>query len=292
MDGQPIRPIAMLTLGVAAVSWAAIFVRYCQAPALVVAACRLGLSLIFLIPVYLCSHKTGRRGMQARMYFWIILSGGFLACHFVSWIEAVQRTPIAVAVTLSSTHPIFVGILSSYILKEHLGRGLRVGIVLAVVGTAAMAWSEQGMKAGGWGGYCLALGASLFFSGYLMVGRKVRETVDLMRYVLPTYSTAAFLLLGLVWFFGMPLSGYELRTYVMFFLLAAIPTAIGHSALNWALRYVSASLVAISVLGEPVGATLLAAFLFREHPDVLKVCGGFIILIGIYAAARDTLQRL
>jgi drug/metabolite transporter (DMT)-like permease len=256
---------------------------------MVVAAYRLGLSVIILAPGYLCLKRplTGR--LSPNVYPWVVLAGLFLGAHFIAWIEAVQRVPVAVAVTISSTHPIFVGTLSHLLMKEKPGCGLVIGILMALVGVSAMAWSDRCMAEGEWKGYGLALSASLLFSGYVIVGRGIRKTVDLMSYVLPTYGTAAVFLLGLVWLTGLTLLGYDPQTYGMFFLLALVPTAIGHSTLNWALRYVPATLVAISVLGEPVGATLLAALLFHELPDALKVLGGLIILIGIYVAARDTL---
>jgi drug/metabolite transporter (DMT)-like permease len=115
--------------------------------------------------------------------------------------------------------------------------------------------------------------------------------MNLLDYVWPTYTVAFLAVLVCVWAVRLPLTGYPNDTYAMFLLLGLIPTVIGHSSLNWALRYLSANFVAISVLGEPVGAALLALLILQEAPSPLKILFGLVILFGIYVAARGEIRR-
>jgi len=287
MAGRPLRPFLILLVGILAISWAAILVRLCEAPATVIAAYRLGLSTLILTPGYLWTRRSRGIRYNPRTLAWIGFSGICLGLHFIAWIEAVQRIPVALAVTLASTHPIFVGILSRWLLGEPLGRGRAMGIALACVGTAAMGIGGRDMGWRSWEGYGFALAAAIFFSLYMMIGRNMRRTLEVMAYVVPTYGAATLVVAAVVWFAGLSLTGYAPQTFAMFVLLALVPTAMGHSSLNWALGHVSATVVAISVLGEPVGATILAGVLLREVPDPLKIGAGLVILTGIYFAARS-----
>ena len=280
----------VLALGIFSVSWAAIFVRFCDAPAVIIAFYRLGISTLILAAGYRWFGGGSLLKLEVRSYLWILLSGLFLGIHFIAWIEAVQRIPVFTASTLATTHPIVVGLVSWLFLGERMHRYLGAGIALSFLGAVFMGWSGGGPESAGLGedrlGYALAVGASLGFSAYVLIGRKVRRTVGLLDYILPTYGAAALFVLVIVLLRGVEFTGYDAQTYAMFLLLASVPTVVGHSSFNWALRYVSATLVTVSVLGEPVGAAVLAVLFLGETPSPLKLLSGLVILIGIYLAAR------
>ncbi len=123
-------------------------------------------------------------------------------------------------------------------------------------------------------------------SAYFLVGRHVRQRVGLFNYIFVVYGLAAALLLVVVLAAHQPLFGYPSRAYLFLFLLALGPQLLGHSSLNWSLRYVSAATVAVAVLGEPIGSTVLAYLILDEGLTPLKVLGGALILGGIYLASR------
>lgn len=276
----------VLALGILAISWSAVLVRLCDAPAMVIASYRLGLSVLVLAPWYLLAEPKSRPGYTMENMGWLMLSGFCLALHFLAWIEAIQRTPVAIAVTLSSTHPIMVSLFSKLLLGESFGVKRVLGALLAILGAAGMAWETKAQYDHGLVGYLLAFGAAFFFSVYMMLGRRLRAGMQLMKYLLPTYGSAAFWLLAATGLSGLPLVGYPPKTYLMFALLAFIPTIIGHSCLNWALGHVSATLVAVSVLGEPVGASLLAWAFLGEKLGTWRIVFGGLVLGGIYATAK------
>lgn len=277
--------LGVLGAGIVAISWSAVLVRFCEAPAIVIALYRLGLSVFILAPWYFLVRPKSRPPHSTHNPAWLMLSGLCLALHFLAWIEAIQRTPVAMAVTLSSTHPIMVGLLSRLLLGESFGPRKALGALLAVLGAGGMAWETKVEQDLATEGYLCALGAAFFFSAYMMLGRKLRAGMELMRYLLPTYGSAALWLLAATALSGFPLMGYSSRTYLMFALLALIPTVVGHSSLNWALGHVSATLVAVSVLGEPVGASLLAWAFLGEKIGLWRMLFGGLVLGGIYLAA-------
>jgi drug/metabolite transporter (DMT)-like permease len=132
----------------------------------------------------------------------------------------------------------------------------------------------------------LALAGAVAVSGYLLIGRRLREHLSLVAYISLVYSTAAIVLLLLAFAMGARLSGFTIGGYALIVLLAVGPQLIGHSAYNWALKYVSATFVTVTILAEPIGATILAVPLLAQVPSPLKIAGGMLILTGIFLAAR------
>ena len=124
-------------------------------------------------------------------------------------------------------------------------------------------------------------------AGYMMIGRRLRPGLSLVSYVFVVYGVAALVLLGLVGLTGQSLTGYAPITYFWFSALAIIPQLIGHSSLNWALRYLPASFVSVSLLGEPIGSVILAFIFLAESPTALELAGGVLILVGIFLASRN-----
>lgn len=286
-----IRALCILALGISAISWSAILVRLAEAPALVVATYRLGISAAILAPIYLRlrSYKDMPGGKNP--WAWMALSGLCLALHFLAWIGAVQKAPVSIAVTLSSTHPIIVGLLSRLILGEPFGSGRAAGAALAVIATAAMVWGPVSPGFRDWSGYLLALGASLFFGFYMLIGGRVRGQMRLLSYIVPTYGFAAVWLLMAAAASGSSLWGYSTETFVFLVLLALVPTIIGHSSLNFALGHLSATMVALSVLGEPVGASILAWIILGEVMGIWNILCSSVILAGIFIAAKEETAR-
>ncbi len=271
-------------IGVIAVSFAAIFIRMADAPALAIAFYRMGLSSLMLFPVmYMQREKL--RNLDRRVIYFSLAAGFFLALHFAFWVQAFTYTSVASAVVFVSTQPLFVTAMGLLFLREKINRLFLIGLLLAVGGGFLIGWGDLTMgEPEAIRGNLLALLGAIFAAFYFVLGSRVRATLGLLPYIFMAYTTAAIFLLGFCLIWGVPLLGYTSSTYTFFFLLALIPTIIGHSSLNWSLKYLPASFVALSILGEPVGATVFAFFILGEIPHYLTFLGGGIILIGIYLA--------
>jgi len=274
----------LLPLGIIAVSTASIFIKLCDAPALIIATYRMVLASLILLP-FAAYRKiwSGWRGSDLR---WLVLSGLFLSLHFAFWIASLKYTSVASSVVLVTTHPIFVGTGAWLFLKERLGLNLILGILLSVLGSGLIGYGDMTLSSDALMGDGLALLGAVTASGYFLVGRKMRRTQDLLSYIFPVYSTAGLGLIIFSLFLQKPFFGYSSSTYIFLLLLAIVPQLIGHTTFNWALKYLPASMVAITILGEPIGSTILAYFILGEGLTTWKVLGGISIFIGILIALK------
>jgi drug/metabolite transporter (DMT)-like permease len=276
--------LLILPIGIIAVSTASIFIKLCDAPALIIATYRMVFASLILLPW--ASYQKTWKGWERKDVAWLLLSGVFLGLHFASWIASLKFTSVASSVVLVTTHPIFVGIGSRLFLKERLGLHLILGIGLSVIGSGLIGYGDMTLSREAFMGDGLALIGALAASGYFLVGRKMRKSQDLLSYIFPVYSTAALVLILLSFLFQEKFLGYSATTYLYLFLLALIPQLIGHTTFNWALKYLPASMVTITILGEPVGSTILAYFILSEGLTPWKVIGGILIFAGILIALR------
>jgi len=135
-------------------------------------------------------------------------------------------------------------------------------------------------------GDLLALAGAVSVAGYLVIGRAMRDRVQLLPYLTLTYTVAALALVGAAVALQLPLAGYPAQALGLFALLAIFPQLIAHSTYNWAVRHAAAAPVALTLLGEPVGAILLAALLLQESPEALELAGVILILAGIWLGVR------
>jgi len=279
-----LRLLIFLPVGIIAISTASIFIKLCEAPTLSIAAYRMTFASLILLP--LASYQKIWKGWNKGEGGWLILAGLFLALHFSFWIASLKFTSVASSVVLVSTNPLFVGLGGWLFFKEALGWNLMLGIFLSVIGSGLISFGDISLSKEALLGDGLALLGAITASGYLLIGRKMRKGKDLLSYIFPVYSISAVALILLSLLFKKPFFGFPSSTYLYLFLLALIPQLIGHTTFNWALRYLPTSLVAVAILGEPVGSTLLAYFILREGLTSLKMIGGALILFGISIALK------
>ncbi len=286
----PSRGLVYGILGCALVviSCAAIWIRWAQTevPSLSIAAYRLGIAALLLTPLALTQRRAELRALSKTDWRYALLGGVCLALHFVFWISSLQFTSVASSVVLVTTNPIFVALGSYFLLKEPVTMSLIVGIAISLVGGVLMGYGDFLAGPNVLLGDGLALLGAVMASAYLLVGRRLRAHTDLLTYIFLVYSAAAVVLLVTALLLRQPLVGFHQETYLWLVLLALGPQLIGHTSLNWALKHLSASTVAVIILGEPLGSTVLAYFLLGERVTALKAVGGALILVGIYLSSR------
>jgi drug/metabolite transporter (DMT)-like permease len=275
-----------LLIAVIAVSFSSILIRLSKAPPLVIAAYRLGIASIILFPfmIYYGSNTSEKYSRKDLLKIFFI--SFFLSIHFASWITSLNYTSIANSVIIVNTSPIFVAILSYYILKEKINYNTIIGIIIAFIGTIIIAIGDYGINGSNILGDMYALIGAIALSIYIIGGREIRKKMNLYLYVTPVYAISSILLIIACIFLKIQLYPYSLREYLIFLLLAIIPTIFGHTIYNWILKNIEATTVAISLLGEPIGSTILAIIIFNEIPNFLTFIGGPITLIGIFIAIR------
>lgn len=303
-DPRPFAPpLLVLALGVLAASAASIFIRFAQeyAPSLVIAAWRLTLATVLLAPLALTRRQKELRSLTRLELGLALLSGIFLALHFAAWITSLAYTTVASSVVLVDTAPLWVALFAPLTLGEHISRPVKIGMWLAFTGGVLVAlsdacvWGVSGLACPPLGefvqgrafiGDLLALAGALAAAAYLIIGRRVRAHLSLLSYIFVVYGAAAVALIIAMLAAGQPPLGYPPVAYLWFLALALFPQLLGHTSYNWALGYLPAAYVSITLLGEPIGSTLLAMIFLGEVPSGLKVLGGALALAGIYLASR------
>ncbi|RLT32004.1 MAG: DMT family transporter [Chloroflexi bacterium] len=280
----------VLSAGVLVIATASILIRYAQnaeVPSLSIAAIRLGVSALVLSMIVALRYAQWPQGVTMRHGWLAVLSGVCLAAHFASWITSLQYTSVASSAALVATTPLWVGIVARVWFKEALNRYRVIGMVLTIAGSIGIAVSDQTASVGTNPllGNVLAIVGAISGSAYFLLGRGLRSDLPLLHYIWMTYGAAALVLLVAAIGFGfttLPASG---MTWLVLIGLALGPQLLGHTSINYAMRHLSALLVTIALLGEPVGSAILAFVLFQEQVAPLQVMGLIALLLGIGVTA-------
>jgi drug/metabolite transporter (DMT)-like permease len=197
---------------------------------------------------------------------------------------SVKITTVASSLVLGSTGPVWAALLGALFLRDRVTRRGAAAIALSLLGVAAMAGGDWGRGGPALLGDALAVAAALFAAGYLTVGRAVRDRLPLAPWLLGVYTIAAAALGLFALAAGVPLWGFDTRTWWMFALLALIPSTLGHNLLNWAVRHMETYKVGLATLVEPVVSSALAALLFAEIPNARFYPGAALTLGGVLLA--------
>jgi len=289
MSEKPVvNPYLAILAGVIAVSFSALFVRLCSAPPLITAAYRLLFTFLLVAPYTLIRHRRELFAMKPRELLLAGVSGVFLALHFATWFTSLNYTTIASSVVIVTTQPVFVVIGSWIFFRERISRLGVIGGSLALCGSFIIGAGDFRLGMEAFYGDLLALLAAILVSGYMIIGRKIRSNVSLSAYTFVVYGSAAttLLLTGLA--SSLSFAPYAPKEWLLFFALALVCTVGGHTIFNWVIRYVPASTVAVSILGESLGAIVWGALFLGEYPGVRQILGGGIIFAGLYLFARGS----
>ncbi len=275
------RVLSVLGAGVLAISCAAILIRWCEAPPLTIAFYRLCFASLFFWVTSTATSRAAVRQLTLAQLRWGWLAGFALALHFATWITSLHHTSVTNSVVLVATAPIFVALGARFILGEKAQALLYWGLLLAFAGAVFITLQESAGGPNSLWGNLLAVAGALFVGIYFLIGRKLRQHMDTAPYVMLCYASAALLLLLAAWATRSPLTGYSWQTYATFLGIALIPQVIGYTSFNWALKHLSAPTVSIAMLGEPIGASLLAVLFLEEKISAMAMLGGSLTLLGV-----------
>ena len=271
----------MILVGVIGIALSSIFVRYSQAPSPVTAAWRMLWTVALMSPVALGKKSVRREFAAMKPAQWItsILSGLFLAAHFVLWFESLQHTSVASSTTIVCTEVIWVALGFCLFMKGRLSGKAVAAIAVTVIGSVLIAWADTGE--GGLYGDLLALGGAVATAVYTLLGRTARKQLSTTAYTYVVYGACTLVLLATCLLQGQSLAGYGYSAPVVGLLLAVFSTILGHSIFSWCLKYFSPAFVSASKLCEPVAAGIMAAILFEELPGLFQILGSVLILAGV-----------
>ena len=302
-----IKPILATSAGILFVSTASILIRYAQqeASSVVIAAGRLLIASLVLIPIALAKFRQEFKQLSGWELGKGVLSGVFLALHFLSWITSLEYTSVASSVVLVTTTPLWVAIFSPLVLKESVRKSVVIGLVISIAGGIIVGFGNacglvdgqlvcQGGDTNSQAmlGNVLALIGAWMAAGYMMMGRQLRKKLNTISYTALVYGVSAALLLIVVLLRAEPVFSYQPETYLWLVALGIIPQLLGHTLFNWALEFISAAYVSLTLLGEPIGTVILALIFLKESPTPFEGIGAVLILIGIVIGSLSERKRL
>lgn len=292
------RPWIVVAVAVLGISIAAPLIRLSRAHPIAIAIWRLAFALVIIGAILVASGEWRQwRRLRARDTAIALGAGGMLALHFWSWNTSLGLTTVAASVVLVNTQPVIVAVLSALWLGESPDRWQWTGIAIAVAGAFILVAGDLDIAAvagrGALLGDVLALAGAVTAALYYLAGRRLRQMLDLWPYVGLVYSACLATLIVIAIAIGAPFAVQPPRELAIFAALALGPMMLGHTGFNWALRYLPAYVVTLATLGEPVGATILAAIIpgIDEMPSLLTLVAGAIILAGVVLATRPTVKR-
>jgi len=278
------RAYLAIAIAMVSISFASIFIKWSESPPFLIAAYRLALSCAILLPYLVWTGGLSEiRNFSRNEVGLIILSGVALSFHFGLWIVSLSLTLVSTSVILVTSHPIFVAGVSHFLLKEKVKKLAAVGIVIAFSGVAVISISDYRTGTGTLLGDLMAFVGGICAGIYFLSGRIARQKLSVAPYAFSVYGLSSVILFGAAAIAGDQLLVSDSRELTLFLLMAIVPTIFGHTMFNYALKKVPAHIVSTSVLGEPVGASLLAYLLLPgEVPGVWIVLGGALVVGGLY----------
>ena len=279
------RAYTAMAVAMVSISFAPILVKWCDSTPFVITFYRLFITCAILLPsMWWTKGFRELRVLSKRDWTLIFLSATALAFHFGLWIASLGLTLVATSVVLVTAHPLFVATVSHFVLGERVRKMAAVGIVVAFLGVCVISFADAEVGGTNLFGNLLALLGGICAGIYFLSGRLARQKVSLTSYVFTVYLIAATML-----FAGAVVVGDEIlvssqRELTLFVLLAIVPTILGHTMFNYALKAVPAHVVSTSLLSEPIGASILAYFLLPDEvPGKWIVIGSILVIGGLYA---------
>ncbi|MNC22533.1 4-amino-4-deoxy-L-arabinose-phosphoundecaprenol flippase subunit ArnE [compost metagenome] len=277
--------LALLVTGIIAISFSSIFIRWSHAPSSVMAMYRLFITALLMAP-FVWRSKPDLKALRRADWGLMAVSGLFLALHFLFWMESLAFTSVASSTIILALEPILILAGAYWLFKERTTRKAVLGLAVAILGAALIGWGDIGISGKALTGDLLSLAGTAAVALHLLAGQRLASRVPSLFYSFFIFcvSGTAFLVYNLAR--GIALGGYPAREWGIFLLLAIVPTVFGHVLFNWLLQYVNAVTVSMSVLGEPVGATILAYLLLNEKLTLIQAAAGLVIIWGVWYFMR------
>lgn len=278
------RALALLALtgGVAILGFAAIFVKWAAAPGPVTALYRMLIGSAWITPFFLIRRRATGRGLPRRGVLLAILGGSLFGCDMAIWMTAVGISGATMPTLMANTAPLWVGLGSLAIFRERQTIGFWGGLLLAMLGVAVVFGRGLGGVENPGRGTALGLVAALFYASFHIATQEGRKHLDTISYLWISTLSAAGALLVISLILRQPLGGYDGRTYLSFLALGILVQFLGWFLINYAQGYIRASVVAPTLLGQPVLTALLAIPLLGETFTLRHIAGGLTVLAGIY----------
>ena len=274
-----------LIVGIFAISTSAILIRWSNSEPLVIGSYRQTFATLLFLPFLFKDKFKELTSLSLTENAELIFIGILLGAHFGFWISSVKATSVAASVLLGTCHIVYVAIIGWIVFGEKLNKRGITGIFLALFGIIILFWGDLVEDPGNFKGNFLAFISGILAGLYYLGGRKHRKKISLPTYAFIVYLSSAITMWIVVLVQGLEYKSISKSEFQLFFVMALVPTLLGHTMQNWALAFLPAYVISITLLAEPVGSGLLAWHLFDEVPSLGVLIGGLIVLFGVCVVA-------
>lgn len=282
----PAHVLPFLAVGIFAASQSGNIIRLGDAHPIAIAAWRLAIASLLLAPLA-GRRLAGLARLSAGDWLSLVLAGTAIAGHFFTWIAAVQRTTVANAAVFFAINPVMTAAAGWVFFGEKPTRGLVASVVLGLAGVAVLGWADLDLSPENLAGDAFAIACSVLFTAYFLLGKRVRRVLDNRAYVTALYGVAALVSFGAMAFLEIPFVGYSDRTWLCFGLMALVPTMVGHTAFNYALKYLPAGRISAMTLAEPLLAGAVAWVAWDEPLGRATLAGYVLVSLSVLAVVIE-----
>lgn len=287
MEKPGIHPYIPIMIGVISVALSAIFVKLATADAGVIAFYRMLFSVLLMLPIFLVKYRKETLLLTRRDWIFSAIAGVFLAFHFIFWFESLNYTSVASSTVLVTLQPIFAFAGTYFFFKERLSIKTILSATIAILGSVIISWGDFKVSGTALYGDMLALIGCALITAYLLFGQDVRKRLSLITYTFIVYAISTVTLFLYVIIKGESFGPHPSADWFWFIMLALIPNLLGHTLFNWSLKWVSTNVISIAILFEPVGASILAYYVFQETLSISQITGGLVVITGILLFVID-----
>ena len=274
-----------LIIGIFAISTSAILIRWSSSEPLFIGSYRQTFATFLFLPFLIKDRFKEIASLKLNEIMELVLIGLLLGAHFGFWISSVKATSVAASVLLGTCHIVYVSIIGWLVFGESLNQKGIFGTLVALSGIIILFWGDLVENPGNFNGNFLAFISGILAGLYYLGGRKHRKKISLQTYASIVYLSSAIFMWIVVLVQGLEYQQISNSEFQLFFLMALVPTLLGHTMQNWALAFLPAYVISITLLVEPIGSGLLAWLIFDEIPSLGVLFGGIIVLYGVYVVA-------
>jgi drug/metabolite transporter (DMT)-like permease len=270
----------LFIVGIIGISFSAIFVKWTSAPTSMVAMYRLLIAAICMLP-FVYSRKHEWAMITLKQWIQLYVSGLFLGLHFLLWMESLRYTSVASSTAILTLEPVFVMLASVFIFHIRISRAAQFSMLIAIIGAISMGWGDFRFSASALWGDLLSLLGTFGVAIHIVLGKQLRHRISAVVYSFCVFVCAVLTIALYNLYTGYAFIGYSQQDWLMFTLLALVSTLLGHHIFNWLLKEMNATSVSMAVLGEPLGATILAYFLLHESISWMQMGAGLLLVLGV-----------
>jgi drug/metabolite transporter (DMT)-like permease len=279
-----------LTISIIAISFSAIFVKWSDAPASILSMYRMIFASLLMLPI-VWKHRVEFNKITRKDWFFLFFSGLFLALHFVLWFGSLKLTTVASSTIILALQPIVSLVGGYFLFKERTTAPALMTMGIAIIGAMMIGWGDFALSQDAILGDILSFLSVIAVVGYLLIGQSIVKKVSHWIYSFSVFFIASIILSIYNLSTSVNLGGYPAKEWGIFLLLATVPT-ISHIINNWLLNYVNATTISMSILGEPVGASILAVIMLNEYLVSWQIAGGMLVLVGVFFFLMQQQKRI